>query len=182
MNDTDKAYLEQNIQIALGQKEIDLEDAIAIRQLKDVEQAERLLVVRRAKRIKAQQQQAAQQAQVQSQLNAQSQQIAAQAEMEKDQVRSQLEIQRMQLEGQIKSQLMQLEYQYKMQIEQLKGQYDITEQEIESGVRQAENMESENRKDERIDRQAMAQSKLIAQRKGDRPPMDETLSGALTNI
>jgi len=182
MNDREKAYLEQNIQIALGQKEIDLEDAIAIRQLRDVEQAERLLVVRRAKRIKSQQEQAQQQMQMQTQMNSQSQQIAAQAEMEKDQMRSQLEIQRMQLEGQIKTQLMELEYQYKMQIEQLKGQYDIVEQEIESGVRQAENSESENRKDERIDRQAMAQSKLIAQRKGDRPPMDETLSGALTNM
>tara|TARA_R110000796_G_scaffold66718_2_gene153271 strand:- start:1809 stop:4247 length:2439 start_codon:yes stop_codon:yes gene_type:complete len=182
MNDSEKAYLEQNIQIALGQKEIDLEDAIAIRQLRDVEQAERLLVVRRAKRIKSQQEQAQQQMQMQTQMNAQSQQMAAQAEMEKEQMRSQLEIQRMQLEGQIKTQLMELEYQYKMQIEQLKGQYDIVEQEIESGVRQAENTESENRKDERIDRQAMAQSKLIAQRKGDRPPLDETLSGALTNI
>ena len=50
MNEIDKAYLEQNIQIALSQKEIDLEDAIAIRQLKDVDQAEQLLIIRRKKR------------------------------------------------------------------------------------------------------------------------------------
>ena len=49
MEDKDKAYLEQNIQMALQQKELDLEDAIAVRQLKDVNQAERLLVVRRKK-------------------------------------------------------------------------------------------------------------------------------------
>ena len=42
----EKQYLEQNIQIALSQKELDIEDAIAIRQLKDVNQAERLLVIR----------------------------------------------------------------------------------------------------------------------------------------
>ncbi len=60
MEDKDKAYLEQNIQMALQQKEIDLEDAIAIRQLKDVNQAERLLIVRRKKRMQRMQEQAKQ--------------------------------------------------------------------------------------------------------------------------
>jgi len=60
MNDSEKAYLEQNIQIALSQKEIDLEDAMAIRQLKDVDQAEQLLIIRRKRRMKMQQQMAQQ--------------------------------------------------------------------------------------------------------------------------
>ena len=47
MEDKDRAYLEQNIQMSIQQQELDIEDAIAIRQLKDVNQAERLLVVRR---------------------------------------------------------------------------------------------------------------------------------------
>lgn len=50
MDDKDQAYLEQAIQISLGQKEIDLEDAMAIRELKDVNQAERLLIVRRKRK------------------------------------------------------------------------------------------------------------------------------------
>ena len=58
MDDKDRAYLEQNIQVALSQREIDIEDAIAVRQLRDVDQAERLLVVRRKKRIKQQMEQA----------------------------------------------------------------------------------------------------------------------------
>ena len=69
MDDTEKAYLEQNIQVALSQKEIDLEDAIAVRQLKDVDQAERLLIIRRKKRMRQQQEIAQQNSQMQAQMN-----------------------------------------------------------------------------------------------------------------
>ena len=180
MNDQDKQYLEQNIQIALGQKEIDLEDAIAIRQLKDVDQAERLLVVRRKKRIKQQQAQAQQQAQLTAQINAQQTQTAAQMEMQKKQMDAQIEAQRIQMEAQAKAQLMQLEYQFKIEIEKLKGEYGVVEQQIESGNRMAAEQESENRKDQRINKQALAQSKLIAQRQGDRPPLSEDIVTNLT--
>ena len=64
MDNKEKMDLEQMIQISLGQKEIDLEDAMAIRDLKDVDQAERLLMVRRKKRkqeVMQQQQQTLQQ-------------------------------------------------------------------------------------------------------------------------
>jgi len=182
MNDTERAYLEQNIQVALAQKEIDLEDAIAIRQLKDVEQAERLLVVRRKKRIKQQQEMMAQQAQLQAQSNAQAAQVAAQAEMQKDQMKAQIELQKIQMEAQIKAQLMELEYQYKMQIEQMRGQFGVAEQQIESGVKQELEVAKEDRKDARINKQAVAQSKLISQRKGERPPLDSGIVGALTNV
>ena len=180
MNEQDKQYLEQNIQIALGQKEIDLEDAIAIRQLKDVEQAERLLVVRRKKRIKQQQQQIQQQQQMTAQVNAQQSQVAAQMEMQKKQMDAQIEAQRIQLETEAKAQLLQLEYQFKIQIEQLKGEYGVAEQQIESGAQQMAEAEAENRKDQRIDKQAVAQSKLIAQRQGQRPPLDEDIVTNLT--
>ena len=180
MNDTDKQYLEQNIQIALGQREIDLEDAIAIRQIKDVEQAERLLVVRRKKRIKQQQEQAQQQAQVTAEVNAQQTQMAAQMEMQKKQMDAQIEAQRMQLEAQVKAQLIQLEYQYKIEIEKMKGEYGVVEQQIESGNRMMADAESEKRKDQRIDKQALAQSKLIAQRQGQRPPLDQDVVTNLT--
>lgn len=182
MNEADKVYLEQNIQTALAQKEIDLEDAIAIRQIKDVEQAERLLVVRRKKRIKQQQELAAQQAQLQAQSNAQAAQVAAQADMQKEQLKAQIEAQRIQLETQAKAQLIELEYQYKIQIEQLKGQYGVVEQEIESGVKAQADREAENRKDARIEKQAIAQSKLIAQRQGQRAPLEEEININTLNL
>ena len=180
MNELDKQYLEQNIQIALAQKEIDLEDAIAVRQIKDVEQAERLLIVRRKKRMKQQQEMAAQNMQMQSQANAQSSQVSGQIEMQKKQLEAQIDAQRIQLETQAKAQLMELEYSFKIQIEQMKGDYGVVEQQIESGVKQQEQMASEDRKDARIDKQTIAQSKLIAQRQGDRPPLEEEVITNLT--
>jgi len=79
MEEIEKQYLEQNIQASLAQKELDIEDAIAIRQLKDVNQAERLLIVRRKKRMARNQQMAQQNVQAQSQAQIQSTQAASQA-------------------------------------------------------------------------------------------------------
>jgi len=173
MNEVDRAYLEQNIQVALSQREIDLEDAIAIRQLKDIDQAERLLVVRRKKRIKQQQEIASQNSQMQAQMNQQTAMATSQGKMQEEQMRAQLEAQKIQLESQAKAQLMQLEYQLKMQLEDLKGRYGVAEQQIESGVKQNLEKEKEDRKDDRVKKQAVQQSKLISQRKGERPELEE---------
>jgi len=56
----------------------------------------------------------------------------------------------------------------------------VVEQQIESGTQQQLESESENRKDQRIDKQALAQSKLIAQRQGERPPLDQDIVTNLT--
>jgi len=173
MNEVDRAYLEQNIQVALSQREIDLEDAIAIRQLKDIDQAERLLVVRRKKRIKQQQEIASQNSQMQAQMNQQTAMATSQGKMQEEQMKAQLEAQKIQLESQAKAQLMQLEYQLKMQLEDLKGRYGVAEQQIESGVKQNLEKEKEDRKDDRVKKQAVQQSKLISQRKGERPELQE---------
>lgn len=150
MNDVDKAYLEQNIQIALSQKEIDLEDAIAIRQLRDIDQAERLLIVRRKRRVRQQQETAAMNSQMQAQMNQQTAMASSQGKMQEEQLRSQLEAQKIQLESQAKAQLMQLEYQLKIELENVKGQFGIAEQRIESGVKQNLENEKEDRKDDRV--------------------------------
>ena len=173
MNDVDKAYLEQNIQIALSQKEIDLEDAIAIRQLRDIDQAERLLIVRRKRRVRQQQETAAMNSQMQAQMNQQTAMASSQGKMQEEQLRSQLEAQKIQLESQAKAQLMQLEYQLKIELENVKGQFGIAEQRIESGVKQNLENEKEDRKDDRVKKQAVQQSKLISQRKGERSELAE---------
>ena len=168
LSDADRQYLEQNIQIALSQKEIDLEDAIAIRNIKDIDQAERLLIIRRKKRMA--QQQAMQQAniQAQSQANAQAAQAGMQAEVQKEQVLAQLEMQKKQMEFEMKAQLAQMEHQMRMEMEKLKGEYGIAEQKIESRVKNSAETMKEDRKDERVKKQAVEQSKLLSQRQGNR--------------
>ena len=173
LNDRDRQYLEQNIQIALSQKEIDLEDAIAVRNIKDVDQAERLLVIRRKKRIAQQQQLQQANIQAQAQANAQAAQASMQAEVQKEQALMQLEMQKKQMEFEMKAQLAQLEHQMKIELEQLKGEYGIAEQQIESRVKNSAETMKEDRKDDRVKKQAVEQSKLISQRKGDRGELPE---------
>jgi hypothetical protein len=168
LSDRDRQYLEQNIQIALGQKEIDLEDAIAIRNIKDVDQAERLLIIRRKKRIAKQQEMQQMNIQAQAQANAQASQVAAQAEVQKQQALVQLEMQKKQMEYQLKSQLAQLEHQMRMELEKMKGEFGVMEQQIESRVISDREAMKEDRKDGRVKKQAVEQSKLISQRKGYR--------------
>jgi len=168
LSDKDRQYLEQNIQIALGQREIDLEDAIAIRNIKDVDQAERLLIIRRKKRIAKQQEMQQMNIQAQAQANAQASQVAAQAEVQKQQALVQLEMQKKQMEYQLKSQLAQLEHQMRMELEKMKGEYGVIEQQIESRVTSDREAMKEDRKDGRVKKQAVEQSKLISQRKGYR--------------
>jgi len=168
LNDRDRQYLEQNIQIALAQKEIDLEDAIAVRGIKDVEQAERLLVIRRKKRIAMQQSMQQANIQAQAQANAQASQASAQAEIQKEQAIAQIDMQKAQMEFEMKAQLAQLEHQMRMELENLRGQYGITEQQIESNVKNNAESMKENRKDDRVKKQAIEQSKLISQRQGQR--------------
>lgn len=173
LNDMDRQYLEQNIQVALAQKELDLEDAIAIRQMKDVDQAERLLVIRRKKRIAQQQAVAQQNVMAQSQAQAQQAQASMEAEIQKQQVLSQLEMQKAEFEFKLKAQFAQMEHQMKMQLEQMKGEYGVLEQQIESSAEAKDEKMKEDRKDQRVKKQAVEQSKLLSQRQGKRDELDE---------
>ena len=168
MEDADKAYLEANIQQSLLQKEIDLEDAIAIRRLKDVNQAEQLLIVRRKKRIKQQQMLAQQNSQFQAQANASVAQATSEAKSQEEQIKASLEIEKMKIEATVKAELLKLEYQLKTELAKVQGAFDIQQQEIESGVKQDLESNREKAKDERIKKQAVEQSKLISQRQGQR--------------
>lgn len=184
MDDTEKAYLEQNIQIALAQKEIDLEDAIAIRQLKDIDQAERLLIVRRKKRMRKQQQIAQQNSQMQAQMNQATAQAASQGKMAEIQAQAQAKIAEIQAKAQADAQLLQLEYQLKGQIEGAKIQTQMMKNQQDMNFR--ENLESkrEKAKDERVKKQAIEQSKLMSQRQGKRGELEEdeqSISDILTS-
>jgi len=173
MNEEDKMYLEQNIQQSLAQGELDLEDAMAIRRLHDVDQAEQLLIVRRKKRIKQRQDLAAQNSQMQAQANQQTAQVTAQLEMQKQQAMAQLAAQKIQLESQAKAQLLQLEYQLKMELEKLQGQSREMNLEKQYGFQREVEGSRERAKDDRVKKQAVEQSKLISQRQGSRGELAE---------
>tara|TARA_R100000231_G_scaffold12457_2_gene14127 strand:+ start:453 stop:2846 length:2394 start_codon:yes stop_codon:yes gene_type:complete len=164
-DEEEKAILENNIQAALSQGMIDLDDAIDLRNVRNVKLANELLKVKRkAKQAKDQAMQQ-QNMQAQAQANAQAQQAAAQAEVQKnqakaetdaqlEQTRTQLKIQYLQQEVQSKKELMQFEFELNSQLEGMKQQ---TNNQLEQ--------QREDRRDQRVDQQAMHQKEMISQRK-----------------
>jgi len=176
-DEEEKAMLENNIQVALGQQNIELEDAIDLREIKNIKLANQLLKIRRKKKIKRDQQVAQENMQAQSQANIAQQQASAEFEMQKqqsnastaisvEQAKSQFEIEKLIQEAEIKKQLMQLEFDYNMQLKMGEGQ----------SKNQAEK-EREDRKDERTKIQASQQSELIDQRNNNKPPKNFESSG-----
>jgi hypothetical protein len=168
MEEIEKQYLEQNIQVSLSQKELDIEDAIAIRQLKDINQAERLLVVRRKKRIAANQQMAQQNSQMQAQVQAQAAQAASQGRMQEMQMEAQIEAQMLQMKTQMEAQMEQLKHQNRKEIEIIRAQATLGFKTDEQEFKEKLEVLKEDRKDDRVEKQAVEQSKLIEQRKGNR--------------
>jgi hypothetical protein len=173
MDETEKMYLEQNIQVAISQKELDIEDAIAVRQLRDIDQAERLLIVRRKKRMKLQQQIAMQNSQMQAQANQQTAMATSQGKMQEIQAQTQSKIAEIQADAQAKAQLLQLEYQLKGQMESIKNDGQMQARDYDMRFRQSLEGSKEEAKDERVKKQAVEQSKLISQRQGKREELKE---------
>ena len=171
-DDEEKAVLEQNIQIALKTQSIFLEDAIDIREVKNLKLANQLLKFRRKKKQERDEKIKLDNIQAQAQANAQTAEKAALAEMQKQQAlaettlqiengKSQLEIQKMQLDAEIKKQMMELQYTFDMQLATIQVDKEKTREEF-----------IEDRKDRRARIQGTQQSEMISQRKNDTPPKD----------
>ncbi len=163
-DDEEKQMLENNIQVSLQQGSIDLDDAIDLRNIRNIKLANQMLKIKRKQKQRRDQQIQQQNIQAQAQANAQTQQAAAQAEMQKkqanaqadaqlEQTRNQLKIQYLREEASVKKDLMQYEFQLNTRLEGMKKEA-------------ADKMEAlrEDRKDARVDRQAGHQKEMITQR------------------
>jgi len=169
-DDEEKGMLENNIQTALSAGLIDLEDAIDIREVKNIKLANQLLKMRRKKKFERDQAAAQQNIQAQAQANAQAQQVAAQAEMQKEQASMQTKAQLEQIKGQIEQQRMMTEVAAKKELMALEFQYNMQLKGIEVDGQKAREAAKEDRKDERTKMQASQQSELIEQRQKQTPP------------
>jgi hypothetical protein len=176
-DEEEKATLEQSIQIALQQQSIYLEDALDIREVKNLKLANQLLKQRRKR--KTEQDQQAQQAniQAQAQANAQQAEQAAMNEVQKQQAiaettlqiekgKSQFAIEKLQQEAEVKKQLMELEFQFNMELAK-----------VNSGAKMQAETSKEDRKDQRTKMQATQQSELINQRQNNSIPKNFESAG-----
>ena len=169
-DEEEKQLLENNIQMALTQQSIELEDAVDLRMIKNVKLANQLLKIRRKKKQEKDQELQEKNIQAQAQANAEAQKEAAAAEVQKNQAlvqsqlqleqgKAQLESQKMMQEANLKKSLMAYEFQLNMQLKQMDT----------SNVDKKEKYK-EDRKDERTRIQASQQSELIDQRNSGKPP------------
>lgn len=167
-----KAQLEANIQMALSKGDINLEDAIDIREIKNLKLANQLLKMKRMKTMMREEKMAMQKQSIAAQQQLQSQQIAAQTAVAKIQQEAQakmqikqaevaFDIEKMKAEAMLKQQLMEVEFQYNMQLAQANGAVATTKEEMK-----------EKAKDKRVSIQNTQQSKLINQRKNNLPPIN----------
>ena len=171
-DEEEKAQLEANIQMALSRGNIDIEDAIDIREIKNIKLANQLLKLKRTKRNDREEKMEMQKQAMISQQNLKAQEMAGQVAMQKIQMESQakmqikqaevaFDIEKMKQEAALKTQLMAEEFKYNMQIAQL-----------QSGTLNQRDMQKEKAKDDRVSIQNTQQSKLIEQRKNNLPSLN----------
>jgi hypothetical protein len=177
-----RAQLEANVQMALSKGDINLEDAIDIRELKNLKLANQLLKMKRIKKQDREEKMMMQKQDMMAQQQLQSQEFAAQVAMQQLQLDTQskmqikqaevaFDIEKLKAEAELKRMLMAEEFNYQMQI---------------AGVKETaladRDMMKEDSKAKRISQQNSEQSKLINQRKNNLPPLsfesnEDTLDG-----
>jgi hypothetical protein len=167
-----KQQLEQNIQMALSKGDINLEDAIDIREVKNLKLANQLLKMKRVGKQEREEKMQMQQQAMQSQQMLKAQEMKQQQEVQKIQMENQakmeyrqadvaFEIEKMKNEAMLKSQLMDKEFQLNVELAKLNNQ----------GLADRENAK-EDKKAQRISQANTEQSKMINQRKNNLPPIN----------
>ena len=171
-DEEEKAQLEQNIQMALSKGDINLEDAIDIRELKNLKLANQLLKTKRIKKQEREEQMQMQQQAMQAQQQLQSQQMAAETAMQKIQTELQSKMQLKQAEVAFEMQLIEKQAQLKSQLMAEEFNYNQQMNGMEISVLTKKQQDAEKAKAERISLQNTQQSKLIDQRKNNLPPLN----------
>jgi hypothetical protein len=167
-----KAQLEANIQMALSKGDINLEDAIDIREIKNLKLANQLLKMKRIKKQDREEKMEMQRQAMVAQQQLKSQEISGQVAVQKFEAEAQSKIrvkeaemmfdmQKMQAEAELKKDLMATEFSFNMQL---------------AGIREDALLDREDKREtakaKRISQQNSEQSKLINQRKNNLPPQN----------
>jgi hypothetical protein len=159
-DDEEKQMLENNIQVALAQKLIDLDDAIDLRDVRNVKLANQLLKIKRKKKLERDQAMQQQNIQAQSQANIEAQQAAAQAETQKEQAKAQIETQLEQTKSQMKIEYLKQEALVKKDLMDHEFQLNMQLRGMENEIIDKRDTNREDRKDQRVDKQAENQQAI----------------------
>jgi len=147
-DEEEKGMLENNIQTALAQQLIDLDDAIDIREVRNVKLANQLLKIKRKKKLERDQKMQQENMRAQAEANAQAQQAAADAEIQKNQAKAEADIQIETLKAEGKLNYLQEEVRLKKEL--MAFEFELNEK--AQGRSHSENMSLENMKEQGKDR------------------------------
>jgi len=163
-DEEEKSLLENNIQQALSQQSIDLDDVIDIREVKNLKLANQLLKMKRKKKMERDQAMQQQNMQAQAEANAQQQQAVAQAEIQKNQAKAQADGMLEKQKNDLKTQYLRSEVMAKKELMEFEFNLNSRVKAMERDITDKNENKREDRKDLRVDRQAAHQKEMIEQR------------------
>ena len=189
-DEEEKQLLENNIQTALSQQTIDLEDVIDLREIKNIKLANQLLKIRRKKKQQKDQQMQQENMQAQAEANAQQTQAAAQAEMEKAAAAVENEIKietqkgeikkgTLHAEAEVKKMLMDHEFELNMKMKKVELEM-IRDREFSKDAMK-ENRELKNQKIKNRHEKQMEDKKLVSEiaKKGFESSGNDVIGGGM---
>lgn len=171
-DDEEKQFLEQNIQRALADQSITLDDAIDIRTIGNVKLANELLKTRRIRREREKHERAKELAKINSDAQIQATQIATQSKQQEIALKSQADLELVRAKAEADRMRIEAEVQAKSKLMEQEFGYNMTIKGIETENLIMSNKMKEDRKDERQDRNNTQASKMIEQRHYNQPAMN----------
>jgi len=185
-DEEEKQMLEQNIQTSLSAGKIDIDDAIDIRNIKNVKIASQLLKVRKRRKEKLDNKRQQENIALQAEANQQAAMTSEQAKQQTALAKMEAEAKIKQLEAELEMQRMQQEFMLKAELIKMQKGIESQIKSSELQLQQEKDRYKEDRKDKRTAKQASQQSKLIQQRQQDLDPIDfdgqDTLGSGMEGI
>mgnify|MGYP003112817982 CR=1 FL=1 len=176
-DDEEKQMLENNIQVALQKESIELEDAIDLRDIKNIKLANQLLKIRRVKKQEKDQELQQQNIQAQSEAQVQQQAAIAQMEVQKQTALTDAQVKLETAKAEFDKEKENNAFNYKKELLALEYSLQMDLERMKMSTIQDNDKFKEDRKDERTRIQATQQSEMIDQRNNMKPPKKFDNSG-----
>ena len=176
-DEEEKALLEQNIQMAIQQKQLDVDDAIDIRAVKNLKMANQLIKLKKKNKIKRDQQIQQQNIEAQGKSQQETAQAAAQAEMQKNEAKMKADMEMENMKAEMKIKFMKAEADMKRELMDHEFDINMKLRQMDNESAKSKESQKDDRKDEREKIKGSQQSNLIAQKKNETEPKNFESSG-----
>ena len=171
-DEEERNMLEQSIQLALQNQMIDLDDAIDIRNIRNIKLANALLKVRKNKKEIDDLKKKEANIKMQTESNIESSNAASTNQIKEMQFKMQSELEFEKQKAMLEIEKMQKKAELDMMLQKQKLEYEMMTKQAELSQLSSREKQREDRKDQRVDKQSENQSKLIEQRKSNQPAQE----------